>query len=1149
MLCTPVTPRTAAAAVMDQTAETSDPIPGAEKTERAESPEPTETAQNASGRKPFLAASSEWTMGSGWTDCSTTDEICFRNTTDTAVPNFNKNLINGSQGFRLQFTIDYLGSTAQTTAGITLRVQSNTLSYFYLRVTNRGEEAMLQVDYCNNGTWQSVVPFTAGMTGSGGKLTMVIARESAHDSVTFTLLSAAGDTLLSQSASSKAWASNRFCDCTDLEFLVAPFAGYGLFSFSGYHAEAYPDDGIEPPQSASDEWTMGANWKDDSTQNTVIISNAIENAGPNFYRSHISAGSSFRVGFGYTGLSDYTTADTTLRLTSNNSVYLRMLVTQNSGNALVDVNFYDGANWTSIGSTGWLSGVGKSYHVTLEHTAGTETMRLILTKPDGTLVKSCLLSNAVFKANNFFTVSDMEPLVTTCGTYGLFSISGFTIDAPSVESANWSMGENWSGEYTQSGEYAVTNRIENAGPNFFQTHIGSGTSFRLTFLYNGKSDYTTADVTLRLTSNNAVYLRMLVTQNSGSALVDVNFFDGTNWTNLLSTGWQAGIGSSYAVFLDHTAGTDGMTLTLKKPDGSVFYSGSISNAVCTDKGFFSVSELEPLVTTCGNYGIFTITGFKVLATTDASSQWTLGTGWKDAGGYGDAAISNTTDTGSTPAVWKQEIDASQGAIIDFDFSAAVTAMQTTAELILRQTSDTGNYLRMVVTARGTQEAIVETSYYNGSWIPLDSSGWLSNTAINGSYHVRFSHQAGSADSTLKLTAKDGTILYTKSFSNAAITDRSFWALDDLQALFNPIPGYGCFTISAFSAVNFPATAIQTSDWSYGSGWAAYSDGESVYLAKTDKQQTEAVYTKHIKGQDGFQISFDISFDSQDTSSCYFKLRLPLSQEVYLFARVKGDHNQTVLEAQSYDSSAQNQWSTSLLSAAASRWTANNGTVTVHLTRKALSEELHYWAVDTLSGQTLIDETFKSDVLSAERFLDYNDLEWIFGADSGSPTFKIYHFTVCDDPAEPVAVTNVDISGEFSVKTGETVRYTAVIGPEDATVKSYEWLVDGQKAGTGATLNYLFTDAGSYTLLLRVTDRSGTVTEKSVTVTADTPEKVYALGDINADGAVDQADAELLSAYIVGKAELTQAQLLRADMNGDRVIDSRDTYLILNGLEE
>ena len=95
---------------------------------------------------------------------------------------------------------------------------------------------------------------------------------------------------------------------------------------------------------------------------------------------------------------------------------------------------------------------------------------------------------------------------------------------------------------------------------------------------------------------------------------------------------------------------------------------------------------------------------------------------------------------------------------------------------------------------------------------MASTGWISNAAVNGNYHLRLAHQGGASETLLELTAKDGTILYSKAFSNAAFTDRSFWGASYLQALFNPISGYGSYAIGDFTLTEYPPEAVEPEDW-------------------------------------------------------------------------------------------------------------------------------------------------------------------------------------------------------------------------------------------------------------------------------------------------------------------------------------------------
>ena len=81
----------------------------------------------------------------------------------------------------------------------------------------------------------------------------------------------------------------------------------------------------------------------------------------------------------------------------------------------------------------------------------------------------------------------------------------------------------------------------------------------------------------------------------------------------------------------------------------------------------------------------------------------------------------------------------------------------------------------------------------------------------------------------------------------------------------------------------------------------------------------------------------------------------------------------------------------------------------------------------------------------------------------------------------IPATGVAVTGSQALKTGMTGQYTATVAPADATLASLEWTVNGAAAGTGNTLSYRFTEAGSYTVTATATDRDGGVKTDSLTV--------------------------------------------------------------------
>ena len=55
---------------------------------------------------------------------------------------------------------------------------------------------------------------------------------------------------------------------------------------------------------------------------------------------------------------------------------------------------------------------------------------------------------------------------------------------------------------------------------------------------------------------------------------------------------------------------------------------------------------------------------------------------------------------------------------------------------------------------------------------------------------------------------------------------------------------------------------------------------------------------------------------------------------------------------------------------------------------------------------------------------------------------------------------------------------------------------------------------------------------------------YMLGDVNRDGEITSADAQLILRYCVGKVELDDEQLILADLNSDGEITSADAQKVL-----
>jgi len=212
----------------------------------------------------------------------------------------------------------------------------------------------------------------------------------------------------------------------------------------------------------------------------------------------------------------------------------------------------------------------------------------------------------------------MKKLITIAITFALV-LSTMLLAALNVNAG----ASDWTGstgDYTlteNEGVLSIKSNREAAGPLFNTKHIAQGAGFKLTFNYKADTDYASADITIRLTSNNACYLRMVPTIDKATdkARVDFTFFDGAAWHNVIMTDWINDFtADSYNVEVVHEQGTNNLSLKLSSADGqtTIFegnYAGTIDKL--TNATFFNISALEPLIVSPGPFGTFTVSGWSV----------------------------------------------------------------------------------------------------------------------------------------------------------------------------------------------------------------------------------------------------------------------------------------------------------------------------------------------------------------------------------------------------------------------------------------------------------------------------------------------------------------------------------------------------------
>lgn len=147
------------------------------------------------------------------------------------------------------------------------------------------------------------------------------------------------------------------------------------------------------------------------------------------------------------------------------------------------------------------------------------------------------------------------------------------------------------------------------------------------------------------------------------------------------------------------------------------------------------------------------------------------------------------------------------------------------------------------------------------------------------------------------------------------------------------------------------------------------------------------------------------------------------------------------------------------------------------------------------------------------------------------------FAVTSSTLPPVVPTL--IPSDITLIVDSTAELTMVNAPEDTEIKwssdntSVVTVTDGKLTGIGAGSATVYAIAGSHVCTCKVTV-VGTVEN---------------IGDADGDGVVNSSDAsKVLAVYVIiatgGDAELTEYQLIAADVNKDEFIDATDASSIL-----
>ena len=128
---------------------------------------------------------------------------------------------------------------------------------------------------------------------------------------------------------------------------------------------------------------------------------------------------------------------------------------------------------------------------------------------------------------------------------------------------------------------------------------------------------------------------------------------------------------------------------------------------------------------------------------------------------------------------------------------------------------------------------------------------------------------------------------------------------------------------------------------------------------------------------------------------------------------------------------------------------------------------------------------------------------------------------------------------YGLVNGKEVKICDLGGISTADVQAY-WISGESKGIVTDTIIFKFTLDGAFMYLNEI-ELQGEKAEAPAP--EPDPDDEYTLGDVNADGAVNQYDYILVKRHYFGTRTLTDSELLPADVNKDSKVDQYDYILI------
>lgn len=473
-------------------------------------------------------------------------------------------------------------------------------------------EVMVQGEYDAGSGWTNCIRDNTWRKAQDNRVHLVIEREDNSTALKITVNDFGGNQI--------------FSEVCNLPYAAASkIAGYALgvdnstVKYSGIYT--YASKTTLPPQqmipitatgspASSGNWTTGAGTQEYSDGSLIITSTGSDVFA---YRNGVNITDAFvltaKLHFGKLDSDGTSTARIVLTDGGNNMVGLFTVKFSDSFEVMAQGEYTNDGNWTSIiGDTGWQSVMDNIVTVRLQRQSGSSSYILTVTDSSGATVLTAI-SNAV--------PAEVNAKITGIGigarsTEAKFSDIDINTDSTKPDQPDIIDGEEsivigtvvapvgWTGGngVIHTAEGAII--TSGSGDTYtFNTATALDAAFRIqtdiVFGTKGGDGTATARIALGDSEQHPVGLVTLKYDNDKKLLVQGQYFFGGSWTTILAADWKE-IGTNHLVAtLSRPAGSNTLSLTVTKQDGTVVYSatsGEISADVfaamtCYGLGSFS----------------------------------------------------------------------------------------------------------------------------------------------------------------------------------------------------------------------------------------------------------------------------------------------------------------------------------------------------------------------------------------------------------------------------------------------------------------------------------------------------------------------------------------------------------------------------------